>query len=66
MALSSPMCWTLPAMADGQRLAWSPDGNWVAYRANVGQVRQIEKAPSGGGPPGFGVPGRGRSDCLGR
>jgi serine/threonine protein kinase/WD40 repeat protein len=31
--------------------AWSPDGNWIAYRANIGDRRLLEKAPSGGGRP---------------
>ena len=31
--------------------AWSPDGAWIAYRANVGDERIIEKVPSGGGRP---------------
>src|SRR5262249_18357853 len=42
----------LTAERDHQHFpAWSPDGNWIAYRANIGDGRVIEKVPSGGGRP---------------
>ncbi|MBI1788739.1 MAG: PD40 domain-containing protein [Acidobacteria bacterium] len=34
---------------DQHTVAWSPDGNWIAYRRQVGGKWEVAKAPSGGG-----------------